>query len=126
MKYDYIVKNSEELKEARFHLSCGFHENTYILFEKAGFYVNIHCRGTFTFCTLDYQPLAVIRAKPMDSGRECYMDVLISTTEDGAVFCLPEYRWIDHYPHCDGESDRWSAEIIGVRDTVRFPVESAG
>lgn len=121
MKFDYVIKSGEQLQEARFHLSCGFYENTYLLFEKAGFYVNIHNKGTFTFRTMDQRELAVIKARPMDAGRECYMDVLISTTEDGAVFRLPEYCWIDHYPHCDGESDRWDAEIIGVRDEVRFP-----
>ena len=121
MKFDHIIKGTEELTDARFHLSCGFYENTYILFEKAGFYVNIHNKGTFTFCAPDYRKLAVIQARPMDSGRGCYMDVLISTTEDGAIFRLPEYEWIDHYPHCDGESDRWDARIIGIRDEVRFP-----
>ena len=111
MKFDHIIKGTEELTDARFHLSCGFYENTYILFEKAGFYVNIHNKGTFTFCAPDYRKLAVIQARPMDSGRGCYMDILITTTEDGIRFQFPEYTWTDHYPHCDGESDRWDRYI---------------
>ena len=51
MDYDYVIKRSEELTDKRFHLSCGFHENTYILFEKAGFYVNIKKLSHFV-CSL--------------------------------------------------------------------------
>ena len=57
----------------------------------------------------------------MDSGRGCYMDVLITTTDDMLIFQLPEYEWIDNYPNCDGESDRWDTKIIGIRDEIRYP-----
>ena len=124
MKFDHIIKTSENLQEERFHLSCGFYETTTFLFENANFYVYIHCKGTFTFYSADGKRLACVTAKPMDSGRGCYMDVMITTTEDGAVFQLPEYDWIDHYPNCDGESDRWDASIIGIRDEIRYPVSN--
>lgn len=29
---------------------------------------------------------------------------------------FPIYKWIDHYPHCDGEHDRWEQQIIGYRE----------
>ena len=56
----------------------------------------------------------------MDSGRGCYMDVLISNTNNKVTFQLPDYDWIDHYPNCDGESDRWDAKIVGINDEVVF------
>ena len=46
---------------------------------------------------------------------------LITTTEDGIRFQFPEYPWTDHYPHCDGESDRWDAHITGIRDEIFYP-----
>ena len=122
MKYDHIIEFSENLKEERFHLSCGFYETTSFLFREAGFSVGIHCRGAFTFYTVDGKKLETVKAKPMTSGRGCYMDVLISTTEDEVIFQLPDYEWIDHYPNCDGESDRWDTRIIGINDEIRYPV----
>lgn len=120
MKYDHIIKSAEELKDACFHLSCGFYETTTFLFEKANFAVFIHNKGTFTFYTVDGQKIETVKAKPMESGRGCYMDVLITTTEEGVHFKLPDYQWIDHYPHCDGESDRWSTRIIGTNDEIFY------
>ena len=51
------------------------------------------------------------------------MDVLISADADKVTFKLPDYEWIDHYPNCDGESDRWDGKIIGVHDEITYPIE---
>lgn len=120
MAYDHIIKASEDLKEQCFHLSCGFYETTSFFFEKANFSVVIHCKGRFTFCGPDGEKQTV-NAKPMTDGRGCYMDVFITTTDDGALFQLPDYIWYDNYPDCDGESDRWDTKIIGISDEVRYP-----
>ena len=64
-----------------------------------------------------------VKAKPMTDGRGCYMDVFITTTDDGALFQLPDYIWYDNYPDCDGESDRWDTKIIGIMDEVRYPAD---
>lgn len=124
MRYDYIVRADEVLNQECFHLSCGFYETTSFLFEGAGFYVNIHYKGAFTFYRVNGEKLETATAKPMTSGRGCYTDILVTTTEDAVIFQLPEYAWNDHYPHCDGESDRWTAKITGVRDEIRFPYQT--
>ena len=121
MTYDHIISPAAVLDKERFHLSCGFHDTTSFLFEAHGFSVVIHCNGTFTFSSADGHPLETRKLKPMTDGRECYMDVLITTTDENVRFQLPEYSWIDHYPHCDGESDRWDAKIVGIRDEIVFP-----
>lgn len=120
MEYDHIIKSSENLRDERFHLSCGFYTTTSFLFEKANFAVVIDCKGIFTFYTAGGEKIETISAKRMESGRDCYMDVLITTTDDGVEFRLPDYSWTDNYPYCDGESDRWDAEIIGINDTVIY------
>ena len=124
MTYDHTIRQSQVLDNAQFHLSCGFYETTAFFFEKANFAVVIHCRGEFTFYTPAGEKLGSVKAKPMTSGRGCYMDVQITTDGDQVIFRLPEYDWIDHYPDCDGESDRWDARIIGVRDTVCYPCKA--
>ena len=121
MTYDHIIKPGQALTDQRFHLSCGFYDTTYFLFEQWQLEVRIHCNGTFTFRTADGQQ-QVVKAQPMRSGRGCYMDIFITTTDSELIFRLPEYDWWDNYPHCDGESDRWDATVTGTRDEVRFPV----
>ena len=122
MKYDHIIKVRENPEKKQFHLSCGFYETTSFLFEPINLSVEIHCKGEFVFRTAEGEILEKVKAQPMDSGRECYMDVLITAAEQEILFQLPEYAWIDHYPNCDGESDRWDAKIIGIRDEVRYSI----
>ena len=47
-----------------------------------------------------------------------------TTTDDGILFKLPDYQWIDHYPNCDGESDRWNTRIIGTSDEIFYPART--
>ena len=121
MAYDHIIKSTETLSDKWFHLSCGYYSTTSFFFEACALTVVINCNGTFTFQTADGQKRE-IEAKPMRSGRGCYMDIFITATEKELLFRLPEYTWWDNYPHCDGESDRWDAEITGTRDEIRWPV----
>lgn len=120
MKYDHVVKADENLTEERFHLACGYYTTTSFMFEKANFAVVIDCNGTFTFYTADGAELENVKAKPMEGGRERYMDVFVTTDDDGVTFKLPDYSWSDNYPHCDGESDRWDGKIIGTNDEIVF------
>lgn len=120
MKFDHTIACGEVLAEAEFHLACGYYTTTSFLFKEANFAVVIDCGGEFTFYTVDGEVREVIRAKPMVSGRGVYEDIFITTTDTAVIFKLPEYTWIDHYPNCDGESDRWSSRIIGIRDEITY------
>ena len=122
MIYDHIIPPAAILDKERFHLSCGFYETTSFLFERYGFSVVINCNGSFTFSSADGRTLETRKAKPMVDGRGCYMDVFITTANECVIFQLPEYDWTDHYPDCDGESDRWDATVIGIRDEIIFQI----
>ena len=123
MHYDHIIDRNRTLSDEHFHLACGYCCTTSFLFEKAGVAVVIDCKGSFTFYSADGEKTETFNAKPMDGGREHYEDVFITTTDAGIVFRLPDYSWTDHYPNCDGESDRWSCRIIGTRDEIRYPIQ---
>lgn len=123
MRIDHVIAAGERLKEKWFHLSCGFYETTSFLFQELGFVADIHCKGQLRIYTPEGKLLDTIPAKPMTSGRGCYMDVSVTNTDTGVLFRLPEYDWTDHYPHCDGESDRWTTVITGIRDEIRYPAE---
>jgi len=122
MQYDHIIPIHTQLDNTSFHLSCGYYTATAFLFEQAGFAAVIDCSGMFLFYTPEGKPLGSAKAKPMHGGRGCYMDILLTTDGNRVIFRLPEYSWWDNFPHCDGESDRWDADIIGIRDEVVFPL----
>ena len=124
MKYDHIITSSQNMNQERFHLSCGFYETTCFLLQDVNLRIDIHCKGEFTFYTADGKKLKTVKAEPMDSGRGCYMDVLMTTDKGMLILQLPEYEWIDHYPNCDGESDRWDTKIIGIRDEICYSYNS--
>ena len=121
MAYDHIIESARTLQDQWFHLSCGYYTTTSFFFEAWGLAVTVDCNGTFTFRTADGQEQTV-KAEPMRGGRGCYMEIFITTSERELLFRLPEYRWWDNYPDCDGEYDRWDAEVVGTRDEVRFPL----
>ena len=120
MTYDHIIKAEETLEEKCFHLACGYYDTTAFLFEKAGFAAVVNCNGTFTFYTVAGEQLETVKAKPMQDGRGCYMDIFITTDGDRVIFRLPDYIWYDNYPDCDGESDRWDTKIIGTNDEIVY------
>ena len=123
MQYDHIIQSGDILTRKNYHLACGYYRTTSFLLEGYSFAVVIHCNGTFTFQTPQGETLETVKAKPMTTGRECYMDITITTEENGVRFSLPEYTWRDHFPNCDGESDRWSARITGIRDEIFYPTK---
>lgn len=59
----------------------------------------------------------------VDSGRRVYLNVRVAAGPDCVSLGLPVCRWIDHYPHCDGEYDRWDTEILGFH-TLTFDLRT--
>lgn len=55
----------------------------------------------------------------VDSGRRAYLNVRVYGKPGRVVLGFPVCEWIDHYPHCDGEYDRWDTVILGFH-TLTF------
>ena len=85
----------------------------------------IECTGEIQFRKADEMKTTItsIIVPKQEGGREIYMDVNYSVEDGQIVLKMPIYRWIDRYPHCDSESDRWDAETIGYH-TVRYDLET--
>ena len=120
-KYDETFITSKHTEPQNYHLACGFRTRTDILFKEEHIEVSIECAGEIKFKDSDNprNVLAEITVPKQEGGREIYMDVTCLVENGCIVLKMPIYRWIDHYPHCDGESDRWDGEAIGYH-TVRF------
>ena len=110
-RYDVVIESGEALKN--FHLSCGFYETTYVLLKDEKMEIDIHYSGKITVFNEKNQVILRTEAPKSEGGRGIYMDCDMKVEDHKAIIHFPIYSWIDHYPHCDGESDRWSTKTMG-------------
>ncbi len=125
-KFDEIFITSRAGGPENYHLACGFRTRTDILFQEENIAAVIECTGEIQFRNpADMRnTIASVTVPKQEGGRELYMDVTCSVEDGQIVLQMPIYSWIDHYPNCDGESDRWDAKTIG-HHTVRFNPETS-
>ena len=48
-----------------------------------------------------------------DSGDEKFSDLMCIVTDGVIKLGFPQYSYVDNYPNCDGESDRWTKTVSG-------------
>lgn len=87
---------------------------TYIHFvnEKLLVYVR-QGEGCVEFLTEQEELLHRETLPVVTGGRGIYPSVCLGAQGGKVSLQLTVCRWIDNYPHCDGESDRWDWEKIG-------------
>lgn len=86
---------------------------TTVLFENEGISVYVDSLGHVEFFDSENNSLGFVDIPAAESP-----DMYAHSGQYGTVKCisdgntisihLPVYGWEDSYPHCDGESDRWS------------------
>ena len=121
--YDRIYTAADDGFERKFQLASGYVSVTVIAFEALGVTARIEAEGTVLFSDADGNAVARLSIPEQTGGREKYTDVLCKT--DGGMITLrfPIVKWIDNYPHCDGEHDRWDAVTIGYH-TIKLDVST--
>lgn len=115
-RIDAVIYSNEDFQQVK--LSCGFYETTYILLKDEKKEVDIHCSGLIKIFDEKNKLISQTKAPKSEGGREIYMDVLMKVEHQQVFLKFPIYEWIDHYPHCDGESDRWSTNTLGYHDLL--------
>lgn len=85
---------------------------TGILFEREKCVVMIAGRGTVDFYCDDMR-VAMGRLPEINGGMGNYDTVICAVNGDEIKLSFPIYQWIDTYPNCDGEYDRWITREIG-------------
>ncbi len=119
MSCDKIIFDSEKVTaEATFPLANGYISETNICFEKEGVTALITAEGAVTFHR-DEQPMTTAQLPSVDSGKQVYDQVLCRVENNRIHLRFPIYQWVDHYPNCDGEHDRWSTKTVGYH-TLTF------
>ena len=112
-EFDVIFDSTRETEKDFFQIASGYISKTTVLFEKEKVVAVIDAKGVVEFYDLDDNLLATACVPKVTGGKEKYMDAAVKAAGDKLFVIFPLYEWIDNYPNCDGESDRWDARIIG-------------
>ena len=113
--YDKIF-NSKSEKSSKLQLANGYISTTNILFEEEKIVVKIDADGTVGFLDLEDKVIASISIPEQTGGKQVYTELMCSVEADFILLKFPIVEWIDNYPHCDGEYDRWDSKIIGYHN----------
>lgn len=111
------MKNADHVfdsqTEKTYQLATGHISKTVILFEREQLYAEILAEGQVTLYDAQGNVLAKDQAPLEESGRKVYEEVTCRVEDGSVILEFPIYQWIDHYPNCDGEHDRWSTRKVG-------------
>lgn len=117
-----IVFNSEKESGKSFQIANGHISQTMILFENEKIIALIDAKGIVSFRDIDNVVLDTCYIDSEQGGKGVYESVVLKVADNVITVSFPVCEWIDNYPHCDGEHDRWDSRVIGYVD-VCFDVK---
>lgn len=109
MKYDFIYKDENYSFQNTFELEFESDEPITVLFERDGIILRTDRFGNAIFLNEGGEEL-MRGAATSESGR--FIEVHLVASKDEIRVNFPVIKYIDHYPNCDGEHDRWSKRIV--------------
>lgn len=119
-KFDFIF-NSEAGEKKTFQLANGYISTTSILFEKEKVVAVVSAKGKVDLFDLVDNLIETKELPEVTVGKEVYDEVVCCVSNGKITLEFPTYEWIDNYPNCDGEHDRWDTKKVGS-ETVSFEV----
>ena len=109
-KPDFVFDS--EVKQT-YQLASGYISETLIFFEQENVYAQIQAKGHVDLLDAQGNVQASKDLPPEEGGKAVYQEVICRTEGGRIILEFPTYEWIDNYPHCDGEHDRWDTRRIG-------------
>ncbi len=120
-KYDKLFDSKKTEGFEKFQLATGYISSTVIYFEEEKIFAKIEAKGTVEFFDPEDNLLQSITLPSQTGGREVYDEVDCAVQDSTVILRVPIVEWIDNYPHCDGEHDRWDRKVIDYH-TVSFKI----
>jgi len=114
-KIDIVFNSEKDANPKLYQIASGYISETTILFEKENVAAVIQAKGTVAFYNMDDELIAAGKVPADKSGKEVYEEIRCQAENNSIILQFPIYEWIDHYPNCDGEHDRWDTRIIGYQ-----------
>ena len=112
-KIDITFVSDTANGDAIYQLASGYISTTTILFEKENIVAVVEADGNAKFYDINDNFITSARAPKVDNGKGKYVEIGLSAGDGLVELKFPIYEWIDNYPHCDGEHDRWDTRIVG-------------
>jgi len=119
MKYDHTFDSGRTKYEKEFEIDLERFSPLTVFFQNEGVVLQADRHGCAIFLDEDGNELYRERATH-DNGY--FGEVLCCVSGSAISVCFPTVEWIDHYPNCDGEYDRWSKRIV-AKHYVRFDIK---
>ncbi len=116
---DIIFNSQKDVNGKNFQIASGHISDTAVFFENENILAIINAKGSAEFYGADDSLLAKGEVSKNDGGREVYEEVFCRVNGNEITLKFPIYEWIDNYPNCDGEHDRWDTRKIGEH-TLEF------
>lgn len=113
-KIDITFNSEKDTNKKSYQLASGYISQTTILFEKENVVAVIQARGSVEFYNMDDALIAAGNVPSVESGRGLYEEICCQVENNMLKLQFPIYEWIDNYPNCDGEYDRWDTKKVGV------------
>ncbi len=98
----------------------GHVEDTELFFPNEKIYMVVTKEGDIVFEDENRNELVGIVVTP-DTKNNMHHDVYCKAEDEKIKVWLPIVEYIDNYPHCDGEYDRWDVNYIAY-DYVVFDI----
>lgn len=121
-----ITFNSEKNEEKSYQLASGHISTTSILFENENLVAVVEASGDVAFYNMEDELIAKASVPAVEGGRKVYEEIVCCAENGKILLKFPICEWIDHYPNCDGEHDRWSTKTVGfhtlILDTATYSV----
>ncbi|MBR2716040.1 MAG: hypothetical protein IKB73_07550 [Ruminococcus sp.] len=108
MNYDHVFDSSKTTCETKFELGHNRSEALTVFFQKENIVLKADANGNALFLNSDGDEISREKAQ----SDRLFGSVYCSVKDDSIIVNFPVTKTIDHYPHCDGEYDRYSEIIV--------------
>ena len=101
-------------------IASGFISITEVTFKNEKIIAVVRDNGDVKFRDMEGNSLASVSTPGSIGGRGRYEEIYCRVEGDVILIKFPIYEWVDYYPNCDGEYDRWLARVVGFRPPIAF------
>lgn len=124
MIHEVIFDSTKNPSGELIGLASGYVSVTQISFINEKITVQIEAKiGEIAFYDLGGNLLLSSRVQTPAAGDEKFSEVKCLVEGEQIKLGFPQYTYKDNYPHCDGESDRWTKMISGF-DFLCYDVQN--
>lgn len=116
--YDKVFCSKKE-NNATYQLASGYISTTKIFFEIEQVIAKIEADGNVQFINSENKLIDSVKIPEQTGGKRVYDEVISQVIDNEITLKFPVVEWIDNYPNCDGEYDRWDTKTIGYH-TIKF------